>query len=153
MLFIIGDKWNCVKMHVFQAHYYLQLQEEKWTDWLTDWLTGWLAGCWLLLALASTMVLGSDSRRTHDQILLWQLWESSVLATMRRVVLLGILFIWYYYDTFVTAQFWSNIFIICICAFVALSSWNKHDTVFFFFFFYVLLIMPLLIQFAIIPWR
>jgi hypothetical protein len=60
MHFIIGEKWNCVKIHVFQAQYYFQLQEEK----LTDWLAGWL------LALASTMVLGSESHRTHDQILL-----------------------------------------------------------------------------------
>jgi hypothetical protein len=39
-------------------------------------MRGWVCRLQLLLAVASAVILGSDSRRTHDQILLSQIWGS-----------------------------------------------------------------------------
>jgi hypothetical protein len=58
----------------------------------------------LLLVLAGTAILGSESRRTHDRILLFNVWDSPVFISRRNMVAqlypkpLGSLFVAIYYS-------------------------------------------------------
>jgi hypothetical protein len=60
--------------------YFFQLKTRCYSPYITSSLmSGWVCGLQLLLVLASAVILGSESRGTHDHIFLSHIRDSSNL--------------------------------------------------------------------------